>query len=400
MSTNEVEEIHLDVRKTAPEQPLPAGDEMVLLAVKEKDLHEEVESPAAKRQKENQGTSPKNAVTHDEMRKKRLEALEEQQRKRLADCLAVSRGVFKKRAWESEQCTRDRPTDLPQVVDPEAFVEPTEQTQQADVAATPSTSVAPLEPVGETERKNATVESSASTAPCARTPVVLPETEAPRDQPMESADGGSPTSGRQTGPQHDDGQAESSEAPLFPEDFEVNALDNLAVGLRQGRTDPLVAAAALGQSAKRIRAMQEEMAGKEQVADHYGRILGMMQMLLNSAGLNKDMSQEQRDAATAAERPKNYMIKRGDVLSTPDAQAKAKEAHQSHVDQTPRILNAATNLTRDEMDQQRKDRLSRLEKQLETARKEREETDRKSKAREAMFERSLPTGAGKPLGNK
>jgi len=159
--------------------------------------------------------------------------------------------------------------------------------------------------------------------------------------------------------------------------IDANAMDNIASSIREGRSDISFAADALERGAKRIREMKEENAKKTKLAEHYGKVISMMQMVMSSVN---ETGISNLPNAEPVEEQKNYMVKRGDAPS-PKAE---KPKERVVVERAPQAL--ANTVSRDEMEQQKNDRLARLEKMQESARKEREESERKAKAREAMFD--------------
>jgi len=127
--------------------------------------------------------------------------------------------------------------------------------------------------------------------------------------------------------------------------------------------------------------MKEENAAKTKMAEHYGKIINMMQMVMNSVN---ETGISNLPNAEPVEEQKNYMVKRGDAPS-PKAE---KPKERVVVERAPQAL--ANTVSRDEMEQQKNDRLARLEQQQESAKKEREDSERKAKAREAMFDPECP----------
>jgi len=160
--------------------------------------------------------------------------------------------------------------------------------------------------------------------------------------------------------------------------IDANAMDNIAASVREGRSDISFAADALERGAKRIREMKEENAKKTKLAEHYGKVISMMQMVMNSVN---EPGISNLPNAGPVEEQKNYMVKRGDA---PSPKAEKPKEKVPVVERAPQAL--ANTVSHDEMEQQKNDRLARLEKMQESARKEREESERKAKAREAMFD--------------
>lgn len=211
-----------------------------------------------------------------------------------------------------------------------------------------------------------------------------------------------------------------AEEPKVPtgEDLSADDLESIARRLEGGGPakagDAAAAMHGLQEAAKKIRRL-------EAAATHFAQTLRLVQMVVAQSGIPPPMMGSEADdqenggggggmsanpfarmAQQQEEKPKSYMVKRGDaethpMMSPEPARAPLRLVSSSGMtgsSQSPTSasgtplgassLASGPTLSREEMEQQKRDRLARLEQQQEKALKEKEKADEKERARNAI----------------
>lgn len=174
-----------------------------------------------------------------------------------------------------------------------------------------------------------------------------------------------------------------------------------------GDAHPGEVAAALRRAAARVEALEGNLS-------EFGRALQLTHMLSGQVlqgfgGLSGDATQARSPVGGGGgreeEAPRSFLVKKGDAELQEEHRKAAAMRPSGLTRQTSggsssnggALSTASTPMTKDEMDKARKARLEMLEAQQAEKKREIEEGESKSRAREAMFNPIQP-GPSKPLG--
>jgi outer membrane biosynthesis protein TonB len=302
------------------------------------------------------------------------------------------------------------------VEDAKAVETPTPPAEEAKTAEAPAAApeeakpeVALATPMAEVQPVEAPVpaadEATPAEAPAAAAEEVKPEaTLAAPTNEAKPADAPAPAA-EEAKPAED---MDTAGLAALPEDGPPSAtILELARRLETGQGDahPGEVVAALRRAAARVEALEGNLS-------EFGRALQLTHMLSGQVlqgfgGLSGDASQARSPVGGGGreeEAPKSFLVKKGDAELQEQHRLAAAMRPSGLTRQTSggssnggALSTASTPMTKDEMDKARKARLEMLEAQQAEKKREMEEGESKSRAREAMFNPIQP-GPSKPLG--
>ncbi|CAG9325426.1 unnamed protein product [Blepharisma stoltei] len=107
------------------------------------------------------------------------------------------------------------------------------------------------------------------------------------------------------------------------------------------------------------------------------------------------MIQQSREQQAHQEPPKSFLIKKGDEHEIKEIQEREELAKKASIVGSSQSIETQA-ISKEEMDRRRRERAAMLQKQQEDSLKEREEMERKAKAREAFFKNDGTSRIGRP----